>query len=389
MKRNSLSHLTRRMIARSCKTLSGVAILALFFVCPGQAQTLKTIYNFTGYPDGANPVWGPVFDVQGNLWGTTSVRPGYGGGTVYKLTPSENGWNESTVYSFGPGTIDVWGFILDGQGNLYNTTDQYQGSLFEITPAGVESTIYNFTGGADGGEPLFETLVRDALGNFYGTAAGGGAHNFGVVFEVTPSGTETVLYSFTGGADGATPSGGVVLDAEGNLYGTTGDGGRYNQGTVFKVTPGGIETVLHSFSGADSGDGKNPIGGLAADKHGHLYGATWNGGTAHAGTVFEVTSSGKYKVLYSFRGGANGAQPTGPLTLDAHGNLYGVTLSGAGTVYRVTRSGKQKVLWNFGNPSKQSKYPMPGLVWDAWGNLYGVTNGGSDVGYGTVFELTP
>jgi uncharacterized repeat protein (TIGR03803 family) len=353
---------------------------------------LKTIYNFTGHPDGANPLWGPVFDAQGNLWGTTTRQPGYGSGTVYKLTPSGNGWNERTVYSFpGPGDTNVWGFILDGQGNLYNTTindGAYgQGSLFEITPAGVESTIYNFTGGADGGQLWFENLVRDALGNFYGTTQGGGAHKFGVVFEVTPSGTETVLYSFTGGADGAYPTGGVVRDAEGNLYGTTANGGRYNQGTVFKVTPGGIETVLHSFRGAAYGDGKNPQGGLVADTHGHLYGVTWTGGTSHDGTVFEVTSSGTYKVLYSFLGGANGAEPVGPLTLDAHGNLYGVTFSNAGTVYRVTPSGTQKVLCNFA--TQQSKFPMPGLVWDARGNLYGVTNGGSDRGNGTVFELTP
>lgn len=389
MKRNSLSHLTRCIIPRSYKTLSGVAILALFFVFPGQAQTLKTIYNFTGHPDGANPLWGPVFDAQGNLWGTTTVQPGYGSGTVYKLTPSGNGWNESTVYSFpGPGDTGGWGFILDGQGNLYNTTiNGAYGSLFEITPAGVESTIYNFTGGADGGTLWFENLVRDALGNFYGTATGGGAHKFGVVFEVTPSGTETVLYSFTGGAGGAYPTGGVVLDADGNLYGTTANGGRYNQGTVFKVTPGGIETVLHSFRGANYGDGRNPQGGLVADRHGHLYGVTWTGGTSHAGTVFEVTSSGTYKVLYNFLGGANGGEPVGPLTLDAHGNLYGVTFSNAGTLYRVTPRGTQKVLCNFA--TQQSKFPMPGLVWDARGNLYGVTNGGSDRGNGTVFELTP
>ena len=368
---------------------SGVAIMALFFVFPGHTQTLRTIYSFTGPPDGANPSWGPVFDAQGNLWGTTSR------GTVYKLTPSGNRWNEDTVYTFpGPGDTSSSGFTFDQQGNLYNTTVQNgaygQGSVFKITPAGTESTVYNFTGGTDGGPPSLENLLRDALGNFYGTA-GGGAHGAGVVFEITPSGTETVLYSFTGGLDGNGPNGDLVLDAQGNLYGTTSNGGTYSVGTVFKVTPGGIETVLHNFrgDGATFTDGKNPQGGLVADQYGNLYGVTENGGTNHDGTVFGVTPSGVYKILYNFLGGTvHGANPVGPLTIDGQGNLYGVTFYGAGTVYRVTPSGTQKVLWNFGPSVSQSKYPMPGLIWDAQGNLYGVTYGGNHDN-GTVFELTP
>jgi uncharacterized repeat protein (TIGR03803 family) len=366
-------------------TLMGALLFILIAAFqPTQAQTLKTIYKFNGFPDGADPVWGPTFDAQGNLWGTTPVQPGHGSGTIYKLTPSGDTWTETTAYTFpGPGDTVSWGFIVDGQGNLFNTT---LNSLFVITPQGTVNTLYTFTGGADGGTLYWENLVRDALGNFYGTAAAGGTSGRGVVFRVDPSGIEDVLYSFTGGADGGGPTGGVVFDAQGNLYGTTGGGGKYKHGTVFKVTPSGVETVLHSFH---SQDGKQPQGGLTIDAQGNLYGATWGGGTGHSGTVFEITSSGTYKVLYSFLGGDNGWRPNGPLTLDAQGNLYGVTFGGAGTIFQVTPTGAQQVLWNFGKPAKQSKYPTPGLVWDSQGNLYGATNGGGRNGsWGTIFRLT-
>jgi uncharacterized repeat protein (TIGR03803 family) len=207
--------------------------------------------------------------------------------------------------------------------------------VFELDPTGKETVLYNFTGGADGFEPNGD-LVRDSEGNLYGTAFEGGSSNAGVVFKVDPTGKETVLYSFTGGADGAHPYAGLVRDEAGNLYGTTGDGGNceFNCGVVFKVDPTGKETVLYSFTGSGGVDGGLPYGRLVRDKQGNLYGTTWAGGnqgsycTGFCGVVFKVDPTGKETVLYTFTGQADGANPFAGLLRDTQGNLYGTTQYG-------------------------------------------------------------
>jgi uncharacterized repeat protein (TIGR03803 family) len=150
-------------------------------------------------------------------------------------------------------------------------------------------TLYSFAGGTDGSQPV-AGVIADASGNLYGTTVTGGAHNSGTVFKVTATGTETVLYSFTGGSDGSQPFAGLIADASGNLYGTTNGGGASGNGTVFKVTPSGTETVLYSFTGGS--DGSNPRAGLIADASGNLYGTTSFGGTTDNGTVFGLTGTG-------------------------------------------------------------------------------------------------
>jgi uncharacterized repeat protein (TIGR03803 family) len=164
------------------------------------------------------------------------------------------------------------------------------------------TVLYNFTASSDGGDP-YASLIRDAAGNLYSTFGYGGGTSFsGGVFKVAPDGTETVLYSFNGGSDGAFPFSPVVRDKAGNLYGTTSQGGSANAGVVFKVDPSGTETVLHSFTGG--ADGIIPIGGLLRDKAGNLYGTASQGGTSNYGVVFKISPRGKETILHAFTGGA-------------------------------------------------------------------------------------
>jgi uncharacterized repeat protein (TIGR03803 family) len=229
--------------------------------------------------------------------------------------------------------------------------------VFKVTPQGGESVLYSFKGGNDGANP-FAALIADAAGNFYGTTFFGGANGKGTVFKLTPSGTETVLYSFTGGSDGANPLTGLIADAAGNLFGMTNNGGAGMYGTVFKLTPSGNLTVLHSFAGGS--DGAFPgLGSLIADAAGNLYGMTVEGGVGGSspcfaggaigcGTVFKVTPSGTETVLYSFTGGNDGSFPHGgliaALITGTAGKLYGMTISGGGlanvgTVFEIANSG--------------------------------------------------
>lgn len=260
------------------------------------------------------------------------------------------------------------------------------------------SVVHNFTGGSDGGGPLSGFII-DSAGNFYGTTNTGGTSNYGVVFKMNSSGVETVLHTFTGGTDGANPNGGLVRDKTGNLYGTTTAGGASGAGTVFRVTPTGTETVLYSFSGKT--DGSDPEATLAIDLAGNLYGTAVAGGAYGNGTVFRLAppkkTGGKWteSVLHSFGTGTDGAVPVAGVTVGATGNIYGTTSSGGtsgyGTVFELTRSGPswiETILHNFSNGDDGS-IPYAGLIADKLGNLYGGATQGGNNGGGTVFELTP
>jgi uncharacterized repeat protein (TIGR03803 family) len=259
------------------------------------------------------------------------------------------------------------------------------------------SVLHNFTGGSDGGTPLAGFTI-DTAGNLYGTTSAGGASDNGTVFKISAEGKETVLHSFSSGTDGANPQGSLLRDAGGNLYGTTFGGGASGAGTVFKVGPHGKETVLYSFKAGT--DGANPEAGLATDAAGNLYGTTTAGGPNSNGTVFKLTKSEKWteKVLYSFGSGTDGAIPVAGVTLNAAGSLYGTTSAGGtygyGTVFQLkdSKSGwKEDILHNFELQS-DGGVPYAGLVFDQSGNLYGAATEGGDggqIGGGTVFELTP
>jgi uncharacterized repeat protein (TIGR03803 family) len=297
---------------------------------------------------------------------------------------------------------------------LYGTTvsggDRFFGTVFKLTPTGVKKILYNFceqNNCSDGNDPA-GGLVFDQKGNLYGTTFEGGISCYlgcGVVFKLTPQGKETVLYRFcaeTNCTDGEFPLGSVVIDKEGNLYGTTYQGGANAYGTVFRLTPDGKETVLHSFGA--QGDGKFPEAGLVFDQAGNLYGTTYQGGAHAYGTVFRLTPDGKETILYSFCARENCADGEGPqagLVFDQKGSLYGTTLGGGiqlhGTVFKLTPDGHEKVLYSFclQTACADGANPSAPLIFDQKGNLYGTTTGGGltndtcSTGCGTVFMITP
>jgi uncharacterized repeat protein (TIGR03803 family) len=256
------------------------------------------------------------------------------------------------------------------------------------------SVVHNFTGGSDGGNPV-DGFVMGPTGNLYGTAVSGGDSGNGVVFRITGNGREVVLHSFAGGSDGAAPNGGVIMDSNGALFGTTTAGGAAGAGTVFRAK-GGMEKVLYSFAGGT--DGADPQAGLTMDAAGNLYGTTAAGGTSGNGTVFElvapVKKNGAWKevVLYSFGTGTDGAAPLAGVTFDAAGNLYGTTSvggdAGFGTIFKLAPGPvwTETVLHSFQN-ADDGAYPYAGFVADAAGNLYGAATQGGTNGGGTVFKL--
>jgi uncharacterized repeat protein (TIGR03803 family) len=276
----------------------------------GGGWTETVLHNFGNGADGSTPFAGLIFDAAGNLYGTTYQGGTYLYGTVFELTPAGGGsWTEKVLHNFGNGTdgaAPYAGLIFDAAGNLYGTTYQggtysSSGTVFELTPAAgggwTETVLHNFNyNGTDGNYP-YAGLIFDAAGNLYGTTYQGGTYFYGTVFELTPTAgggwTEKVLYSFNNnGADGYYPQAGLILDAAGNLYGTTSYGGTYSYGTVFELTPtaggGWTEKVLHNFN-YNGTDGNYPYAGLIFDAAGNLYGTTYQGGTYGYGTVFEFT----------------------------------------------------------------------------------------------------
>ena len=410
--------------------VSGVLAVALaavsLIVAPAaQAQTETVLHSFASQPgDGNYPDAGLIFDASGNLYGTTASGGAQYRGAVYELTAAGT---EKILYSFGSqpdGSDPYAGLIFDEAGNLYGTTS-YGGSytctnayvcgtVFELTADGTETILHSFGGGygekADGTDPQ-AGLIVDSAGNLYGTTAYGGnlecgAYGCGTVFRLTPTGKkkvvykEKVLYRFGRHAgDGQSPFAGLISDNAGNLYGTTFDGGYYGYGTVFELTAAGKEKVLYSF-GRYPGDGTHPEAALIFDNAGNLYSTTNDGGAYGYGTVFELTTDGTEKILYSFGGQAgDGEYPVGGLIFDQNGNLYGTTYFGGayydGTVFELTAAGTEKVLYTFGSQTGDGIYPYATPVFDTNGNLYGTTPHGGDLeceapyGCGTVFKLTP
>jgi len=354
------------------------------------------LHSFTGGADGCNPTGGVIRDSAGNLYGTTAYGGTFNAGTVYKLDTSGN---ETLLYNFtqvpvtngvGLGSPGPTGVVLDPAGNLYGTTLQGGttdlGVLFQLTPSGHETVLHNFTGYVDGADP-FAGLTRDSRGNLYGTTARGGTDYVGVVFKLAPTGAETVLHTFTfGGADGRNPTAGVVLDSAGNLYGTTLLGGPRGAGIVYRLAPSGAETVLYTFIGVK--DGFDP-GGVTLDSAGNLYGTAQGGGTHGLGTVYKLDASGNFTVLHDFDG-LDGSTPSSGPILDSAGNLYGTTEQGGefgqGTVYKLDTSGNETVLYSFfGYPD--GKDPYAGVILDSAGNLYGTTVDGGAFNRGTVYKL--
>ncbi len=257
------------------------------------------IYSFQFTPDGALPGYGQlVFDQAGNLYGTTSIGGNHGGGTVFELTPSGGGWTEAILYNFKGGTADgvnpQSGVVFDRLGNLYGTTinggPSNDGVVYELSPSGsgwVEQVLHFFQG-SDGLTPQ-GGVITDSAGNVYGTTESGGSGGGGTVYEISPSGNEwnfETLYSFP--QPGA-PYAALTFDAAGNLYGTTFNGGSENLGNVFELTYDGGWHFNDIYDFTFSGLAENPLGGVSIDASGNLFGTTQDGGAYGRGTVWEIT----------------------------------------------------------------------------------------------------
>jgi len=335
----------RREVAIAALALMLVFVFVAITTQSAQAQTFTSIYRFTG-SSGDEPFAGLVQDAEGNLYGTTE---------------------------------------LGGGANL--------GVVFKIDTAGAETVLHDFEGGADGQYP-YAALVLDKSGNLYGTTSEGGSSNQGTVFRVDRAGNEAVLHSFAGGtSDGCNPYGGLIEDKAGNLYGTTPECGASSEGTVFKVTKKGKETVLHSFAGGSSDGGYPFYGNLLMDKKGNLYGVTEVGGSSSEGVLYKLSKSGRVTVLYSFTGGtSDGCYPFGTPARDKKGDFYGTTetcgSTTAGTVWKVSKKGTDTILHNFADAASDGAYPFAGVVVDAKGNLFGVTQAGGASGAGVVYEVS-
>jgi uncharacterized repeat protein (TIGR03803 family) len=373
-------------------TMQAAAVTNVGISC---LQVLTILYSFGGGNDGANPYGNLIQASDGSLYGMTPSGGASGAGTVFKITTAGV---ETVLYSFAGGTdggSPAGSLVEANDGNLYGTTNGVGangvGTVFRITPNGVETVLHSFAGANDGAHPK-GSLIQGSDGNLYGMTAAGGAGGGGVVFRITLAGVVTVLHSFTGEpADGYAPSGSLIQAADGDFYGTT-SGPAY--GTVFTITAAGVEKVLYAFAGGS--DGLVPFGSLIQLSDGNLYGTT-SGGLAivgsnanQFGTVFKITSAGIETPIYSFSGGLDGSSPSGSLIQAADGSLYGTTpgggSAGLGTVFKLTLSGTQTVLYSFASVPDGSR-PTTGLIRASDGKLYGMTNDGGANGYGTVFRI--
>jgi uncharacterized repeat protein (TIGR03803 family) len=338
-------------------------------------------------------------DFSGNFYNATE-RGGAAEGTVYKLSLEGS---ETVLHSFGvisaDGVFPVDGVIMDGTGNLYGTTlnggSAAFGTAYRVSPAGAEVVLHTFGSIQGDGIGPYGPLVIDRQGILYGTTIQGGAFGFGTVYKLNPAGTETILHSFrANGQDGVSPTEGLIMDKQGNLYGTTIAGGLHDEGTVFETSSTGGYRTLYSF-GAAAGDGSGPAT-LTLDSQGNLYGTTAFGGTHGDGTVFKL-SRGTWSetVVYSFGSNLNdGQDPLGAPVFDTQGNLYGTTLvggvAGCGTAYKLSPGGTETILHEFGGVGDGCN-PDGGLFRDAKGDLYGVTSGGGNGAYspgGVVYKIT-
>jgi uncharacterized repeat protein (TIGR03803 family) len=310
------------------------------------------------------------------------------------------------VFRDKPAAGPASNLIFDAQGNLYGSTggSGHQackcGTVFRLSRqagGGWEyQVLYQFKGDGDGGYPA-GNLVFDDAGNLYGASQWGYGSVFRLTQQTDGSWTESTVYTFTGIPDGSVPTGGLIIDGVGNLYGTTGAGGQYGDGTVYKLTPtkGGTwsEAILYSFSGAD---GMGPNSGVTRDQNGNLYGTTVHGGQYGYGTVFELAdNAGDWTetVIHSFGGVSDPGEPFAGVVLDSSGNVYGTATINSGTVFRLKPnldgSWTETILHAFGTRKNDGNFPWSNLVPDAAGTFYGTTYVGGTHYQGVIYTLTP
>lgn len=395
----------------------GLALLAALIPFTGaSAARVHVVHAFAG-GDGSNPQGALVPGPGGVLYGTAATGGGLGHcgyghagcGTVFSLARDGT---LSVLHTFGAKGDGLFptALVRDGAGNLYGVTalgglskedctlDHGCGTLFKIAPDGTETVLHSFQGGTDGALPNAVTI--DASGNLYGLTGSGGfdAHDpgYGTVFEMTADGAYSILYAFQGDVTGGQyPLGNLARDGAGNLYGTVSDPNTHH-GMVFKLTPGGVQSTLYAFGAPPDGDG--PRAGVIIDGAGNLYGTTASGGVFGKGTVFKIDAAGNESILYSFGSfdsGLSDGMPNSGVILDRAGNLYGTTPmggtgdgcgdDGCGVIYRIAPDGTETTLVSL--TARDGGNPAGSLYRDGHGVLFGTAQAGGANGAGTVFRL--
>lgn len=371
------------------------AAAALLLPCPARAatNTLTTLRTLNSAVEGI-AIFAPLTQgADGLYYGGARQGGSNNAGSIFRL--NADGTTFSTLTSFpgpGTGTNPEGGLVQARDGFFYGTTyaggANGYGTLFQLNPAGGFTLLTSFTNGAIGANPA-GTLLLGLDGFLYGTASFGGGANFGTVFRATaPGGATTALTGFAGGNDGAYPESDLIQGADGNFYGTTIRGGTADQGTIFRVTAAGGRTLLYSFTGGN--DGAEPLRGLVQGGAGDFYGIARIGGAGGAGVIYRIDASGAFSVLYSFTlDGASPYNSYGRLVFATDGNLYGASYQGgsqnAGTLFRITPAGALAVLYNF-TGGGDGGYPRAGLIQGSDGRFYGTTSG-LDGQFSTIFRL--
>lgn len=380
--------LINRTLRRSLLLAAAFALAA--FTGAQAAPVYTDLHDFANTPDGSLPVAGVSFDANDNIYGTTLNGGATGLGILFKIGTDGA---ETIVHDFGTAgdgqhpesqpTID------QSTGDIYGTTTgggaHGYGTIWKLAGDGTYTVLYSLDGFNDGAGPV-APMLRDRMGNLYGTALQSVGKSGGTVFKFSSDGVFTVLHAFTG-PDGLAPEGTIVRDRAGNLYGTTFFGGDNNSGVVYKVAPDGTFTKLYSFTGG--ADGLFPVGGVDKDKAGNLYGTTFFGG-AGAGNVWRLAADGTFTSLYSFCTGdcSDGAYPEGDVLLVGK-YLYGTTYNGGtndgGVIWKLALDGTETVLHRFTGP--EGLNPAAGQLTSHNGGLYGTTPSGGASGNGVVFSL--
>ncbi|HEY0256987.1 MAG TPA: choice-of-anchor tandem repeat GloVer-containing protein, partial [Candidatus Methylacidiphilales bacterium] len=378
-------------------------------ISAGRIQQYTILHSFK---DGSTPSDGfvpngtLVQDSDGNFYGTTQFDPG-NYGVLYRITPQGA---ESVVHHFGDGTISydgkypLSGAIKAADGNLYGSTSNggntLNGAVYKMTPQGIVSTMYSVTAGHLGTQ-LASPVVQGTDGNFYGTAQFGSSVGDGALFKLTPQGVATLLHSFGDGSvayDGAYPVNAMIQGPDGNFYGTTPSGGSAGLGTLYRVTPQGVMTILHHFGdGSVTNDGASPQSALLAGSDGNLYGTTDAGGSAQKGTLFTFSPQQGVTILHSFGDGSvanDGTAPQAALIQLSDGNYYGTTSAGGsagyGTIFSITPQGSVTILHSFadGSVASDGNDATTALTLGTDGFLYGTTTNGGTALNGIVFKFS-
>jgi len=386
--------------------------------------SINTLYSFgtaATDPIGANSPL--IKGSDGNLYGVSSMGGANNMGAFYRVTA---GGTETVLYSFGTGNYDGTqpaGLVLGTDGNFYGTTASGgtngatscasvslaclpgDGTVFMITPAGIEKRLYSFGNNAGDGITPNGGMIQASNGFLYGTTSIGGTGNVGSVFKISTSGIETVIYSFGANStlDANSPYSGLIQTSNGNFYGTAISGGKYGKGAVYQISNTGIESLLYSF-GATATDGTTPYANLLQASDGNIYGTTIYGGAFGNGSVFKLTPAGAESILYSFGSSAkDGTKPYGAVIQGSDGNFYGSTYSGGangaalcsgstttcpgyGTLFMITSAGTETVLYSFGSTTTDGTSPFAGLV-QVNGSFYGTTNSGGKYSSGTIYSF--